>query len=941
MTAQSVHKDYWDGQLYVQLKDYPALRGYLQEEIPLTACPLLDETLRTKYGITRLRKPFYRAKTEDIRNIYQLYFSNQAKVYELVQELEKHKSVVYAEQVPIMRTTLTPNDLGANTTAGQWALYKIKAPAAWDISVGSPAIKVAVVDDAVKSDHPDLSPSLWVNPGEVAGNGIDDDGNGYIDDINGYDVADDDNTVLPNTNSMSHGTHVAGIVGAATNNGVGVASIGFGIKIVAVKSSNQAQVVTDGYSGVIYAADAGADVINMSWGGSGAGQTGQNIMNYAYNAGCVLVAAAGNDNVTTIFYPAGYTNVISVASTNSSDAKSSFSNYGTWIKVAAPGSQIRSTYISSSGGNTYANLDGTSMASPMVAGLCGLMLSVNPNMTQPQLANCLYTTADPVTTNSGQMGAGRIDAQEALSCVSQTVNAPPNPLISAANTTICPGSSVQFNGSSSGGLATSYSWSFPGGTPATSTQQNPVVTYPNTGTYNVSLTTSNSFGQNTATQNNYVSVSNQGTQVIFYESFESNSPTIGNWTKTNPDNGITWELTTTAGNIAGTRSAGINLYNYQTAGQRDSYITPTLNFSQNTGIEMEFSHAYRRYENTKTDSLIIYVSKNGGSTWTRVFAGGENGQGVFATQTINTNNFVPQSATDWCFGGNVGASCFTINLGAFDGEPNVKIRFEAFNNYGNNLYIDDVEIRGICSAVQVAPAAAFSANVTTICVGQSVSYTNQSQNATTYNWTFNGGTPATSTATNPSVTYNTPGTYTVSLVASNGAQSNTATQTNYINVVALPLASISQNGGTLTASPAGMSYQWFLNGNPITGATAQTYTPTASGNYSVQVTNQQGCSKLSEAVPFTFVSLSKPLWSEAVKFAPNPVGDHFRLLIDLPQADRFGLEIVNQLGQKVWASEIGAGEAQSYRVAQLPAGLYYLVIMHQTEGSERIVFVKE
>ncbi|MEZ4889602.1 MAG: S8 family serine peptidase [Crocinitomicaceae bacterium] len=160
-------------------------------------------------------------------------------------------------------------------------MTKINAQGAWNYFSTGSTVVVAIVDDAVKRDHPDLAANLWVNPGEIAGNGIDDDGNGYIDDINGYDVGSGDNNPNPTTSSYQHGTHVAGIVSAATNNGIGVSSIGFSCKLMCVKSTNSPSVVSHGCQGITYAAANGADVINMSWGGPGGGTTGQNVINYA------------------------------------------------------------------------------------------------------------------------------------------------------------------------------------------------------------------------------------------------------------------------------------------------------------------------------------------------------------------------------------------------------------------------------------------------------------------------------------------------------------------------------------------------------------------------------------------------------------------------------------------------------------------------------------
>jgi len=895
--AQQVHPHYVDGQIYLRTQRLPLLEGEKGIADPEKA-PFLSPEMISRFGIHKLEKPFWRAKSIDIQTIYRLHFSAQTEVYELIRALEQQACIEYAEQVPLYKTTLTPNDLGANNTnGGQWHLWKIQAQQAWDISVGNANITVAIVDDAIKRDHPDLAPSIWTNTGEIANNGIDDDNNGYVDDRNGYDVADDDPDVLPNTNGMSHGTHVSGISGAATNNGTGVASIGFGIKIIPVKSSNQEEVITDGYTGIIYAADVGARVINMSWGGSGGGQTGQNVINYAANAGCILVAAAGNDDVNTPFYPANYNNVISVASTTTTDGKSSFSNYGSWIDVSAPGSAIRSTYISSSGQNTYANLQGTSMASPLVAGLCGLMLSHNPNMTRAQLETCLYSSTDPVTSNIGEMGAGRINAYKALQCVAQSAAAPPISQISSDIQTGCAGATIQFTGNSSGGAATSYQWSFPGGTPATSTLQNPVVTYNANGSYSVTLTTSNQYGSNTSTQTNYITISNAATQVFYFEDFETANPNLG---VLNPDNAVTWAITTTAGNLTGTRSAYMNFYNYNAPGQRDGLITPSIDFSQHVAAQLDFTHAYRRYNTNSSDSLIIKVSTNNGATWQRIWQAGENGTGSFATQTTSTNAFTPAVAADWCLGGNVGANCFSVPLTQFDGQPNVRIMFEGFNNYGNNLYIDDIKVSGICNTtLPAAPQPSFNASSNNICQGQTVNFTNTTTNATSYQWTFQGGTPATSTVNSPTVTYNNVGIFNVTLTATGPGGTITQTFNSAVTVNALPNAVISNSGGTLTASPAGMIYQWYLNGSPVSGATQQTFTPSSNGSYTVVITNPANCSKESNAIVIQNLSLEDVSAQFEWNVYPNPASgtttvswkDNGFVQADIRVIDAFGKEV--------------------------------------------------
>ncbi len=940
--AQNVHKDFYDGKIYLKFKN--TFRGHIPHngyDVDLRSFYAFkdNKSLISEFGITEVIKPFHQARSLELQLTFEITFTHFEKVYDLIKVLEQNPDVEYAEQVPIMKTTFTPNDLGPNTTTntGVWHLYRINAQQAWDLSQGSSAIKIAIVDDAVLVTHQDLAGKIWTNPGEIPGNGIDDDGNGYIDDVNGWDASTNTNNPMPTSVQMSHGTHVAGIAGAHTNNNVGVASIGFNVSLIPVKSTNNVNTVSHAFAGVVYATNAGADVINMSWGGNGFSQTGQNIMNNAANAGIVLVAAAGNDNSSQVFYPAGYNHVIAVASTTTNDAKSNFSNFGTYIDISAPGSAIRSTYTGNSLNviNAYNRIQGTSMASPLVAGLCGLMLSLNPNLTPTQVKNCLLSTADDISaanpTQYTLLGAGRINAYAAMQCVASTVNSPPVAVIGANQTIGCPGAVIQFNGSSLGGLATSYSWSFPGGTPSTSTQQNPTVTYAANGTYSVSLTVANQFGNNTTTEQNFITISNAGEETFFFEGFEGANFAATGWTVENPDNSITWELFTVGGTLQGTRAARVNHFNYQATGQRDGLISPIIDLSQNSDIKLTFEHAHRRFSADYRDSLIIFASTNGGTTWPfRLFAAAENGQGTFATGSILNQNFVPASAADWCFGGSVGATCFTIDLSNFDGATNFRLKFETWNGYGNNTYIDNIQLIGKCTeSLAAPPTAAFNSNKTTICQGESIVFTDASTgNPTSVAWTFQGGIPSTSSNPVQQVTFNTPGTYTITLTATNAWGSNSTTQTIVVN--ANPQTpTITQNGNTLIANPSGLSYQWFGPNGLIQGATSQTFTPTVAGNYSVQVTNNNGCKSTSNNFEFKpDISSVFELKKVDFRFFPNPASEV--VYINTPEhfeGKMVNVEVINTIGQIVQSqSKLHLEKLIILNVSSLQTGIYFLRI---------------
>lgn len=414
--AQTIYPGCLDGTIYLKTHDTSAVQldpyNYNIQQL---------NHLITKYGVDSIRHAF---QTPDplLQRIYRMDFQQANKVDSLIIELLQLYFIEYAEKVDICLTSHTPNDINGN----QWHLYKINALNAWDITTGSPDVVIAIVDNAVSTTHQDILPNLWVNPGEIPNNGFDDDLNGYIDDVNGFDVADVDNdpnppgTVAPGS-PFNHGTHCAGIAASATNNFMGIASIGYNVKIMAVKCSPDTSTgnsLIAAYEGIDYAISAGADIISMSFGSSSSPFTGQYIINVARARGITLVAAAGNAATSTPHYPAAYANVIAVGATDQLDQKAYFSNYGSYIDVMAPGVSIYSTLA---GNNNYGSLSGTSMACPLVAGVAGLILSRNSSLTPTDVENILEAGCDNITAQnanySNQIGAGRINAYNSLSIV--------------------------------------------------------------------------------------------------------------------------------------------------------------------------------------------------------------------------------------------------------------------------------------------------------------------------------------------------------------------------------------------------------------------------------------------------------------------------------------------------------------------------------------------
>ncbi|AKV67086.1 Alkaline phosphatase [Microcystis panniformis FACHB-1757] len=284
----------------------------------------------------------------------------------------------------------------------------IDAPEAWDIQTGNPNLVIGVIDTGVDYNHPDLAGNIWTNPGEIANDGIDNDGNGYVDDIRGWDFAYNDNNP---SDVQGHGTHVAGTIAGKGNNGVGVTGVAWNAKIMPLKFLNDqgSGSTSNAILAINYATDKGVKLTNNSWGGGGYSQALYDAINAAGQAGALFIAAAGNSSANADInpmYPAAYNldNIVSVASTTRTDDLSWFSNYGlNSVDLGAPGSDI---YSLAPGGG-YATLSGTSMASPHVAGAAALLWSQNPTWTAQQVKNALMNTGDPLASLAGKTVSGK------------------------------------------------------------------------------------------------------------------------------------------------------------------------------------------------------------------------------------------------------------------------------------------------------------------------------------------------------------------------------------------------------------------------------------------------------------------------------------------------------------------------------------------------------
>jgi len=416
----------------------PEYRSALQKSNNRTGIASIDEKLQ-KLQVSSLRHKFIISPQKREECELSLIFEVQSSYppQAVVNLLSSDPFVQYAEVIYPDAVFAIPND---EHYAESLYFASLEAEAAWDIHQGengtSPVI-IALVDTGCRWTHPDLAENIWQNLVEDANhngytiyyngstwvmdtgdlNEIDDDGNGKIDDLIGWDFMLTSSGGESNNpyESSGHGTTVSGIASARTNNTIGVSSLAWNLTIMPVSCSYPgSSSIYNGYQGIIYAAENGADIINCSWGGTTYSQAYQEVINYAYSLGSVIVAAAGNSNNTIPVYPAAYKNVLAVAALQNNGVKSSISSYGSFVDVGSPTGSIGT--VTASGYTTVSNA--TSYASPIASSLAGLIKSYLPDISQNDLLNRIKGSCDDVDANNpgkeNLLGEGKLNARRAL-----------------------------------------------------------------------------------------------------------------------------------------------------------------------------------------------------------------------------------------------------------------------------------------------------------------------------------------------------------------------------------------------------------------------------------------------------------------------------------------------------------------------------------------------
>lgn len=458
-------QQYLDNALYVKLKESSPVsaKSMGRKTVPLSSLGLkITQAKNNKFGLHQEARSMSLFNNPVLDKTFSISFDSTTQIDKLIRALENDPNVEYVERVRIYETygILPEHKEGTKAVPDdpyyqpvgevdfQWYLKQVNAEGAWDIQAsGSPNIIAAVVDGAIWAEHPELN--IPTERQHNAGTGTEGNSNPPST-VTQNETCDALYSENPDVDpcpsySWSHGTHCAGVVGATKNNGEGIASLASGVTLLAVAAHlpQYSEAVVGGDNGIVWAAEHGARVISCSWGSTSLpSRTEEAILKECYDSNIVVVAAAGNDNISSPHAPATSPHVISVGSVDEDGGKSSFSNYGNWVHITAPGgtasrennyaaifsttfcqNQYTRLYHSGLGdpfaGEYYDEMSGTSMATPLVASLCALMLSYDSTLTPGEIKDILQNTSSHVSSNSQYFTplAGTIDAAAALQAV--------------------------------------------------------------------------------------------------------------------------------------------------------------------------------------------------------------------------------------------------------------------------------------------------------------------------------------------------------------------------------------------------------------------------------------------------------------------------------------------------------------------------------------------
>ncbi len=811
---------------------------------------------------TSLSKVIEKSMFPEIQNFYvfEITNSDKSKVLSIIKYAKEFDFVINAEPVAIFKKSLCqPND---PYYSQQWGPYVMYADSVWCYFTGGSKNWLAVIDDAVDWYHEDLYDAVWY---------------GYDFGMNDADPTPDD--------GQEHGTHVTGTVGATINNGIGVAGMLVDTIYFAKATDNTS---TFSNTAIVNALNSIASnpkirVINMSLGGYSPNSALETALQNAYNNGKLIIAAAGNDAVSDPMYPAAYTVVISVSAVgvdaggNLTDA--SYSNYGSTIDVSAPGGESSTGYpiISTLPSNNYGGTDwqGTSMASPHVTGVAGLVFAINPLLTNTQARSIIEQQVFDLGTTGWDplFGSGMVCAwcafEEACNQLSINISA-------GGSTTFCSGGAVTLNGVNNSGI--SYQW-----------QKNGI---------DISGAISNSY---TATQAGTYSLKIQTLGGVCEAYSNSIVITVNS-------------LPASAGAISGTATVcqGQNSVSYTvpTIANATSYIWTLPSGATGT---------------SSTNSITVNYSTS--SVSGNITVKGNNTCGVGTTSTLPiTINVLPQNAgsitgtTTVCQGqssvtytvptiANATSYIWTLPSGTTGTSSTNSINV----NYGISAVSGNITVKGnnTCGVgttsnlpitINVLPQNAGSITGTTaVCQGQSfVTYTVPTiPYANSYVWSLPSGATGTSSTNSINVNFSTSAVSGNITVKGNNTCGDGATASLSITVNSKPPAPIISLIGYVLHSDAPTGNQWYDQTGPIAGATNQEYTVTVDGDYYVIVSSLGCSSDPSNTINVMVTGIELVDDSKVIKVYPNPVSNE--LIIEIEgNSDKLDFEILNAIGQVVF-----------------------------------------